>query len=203
MDSGRRTTYDRVLVATDLKPPPGLHAPVPAQFLSKIIGRPYQGTHTLGNWQSDRAVDIAVPVGTPVYAVEAGTIGSRIGALDSSDSAMAGLRVNLEGSSSNYYYAHLYSLAVHAGERVAAGQLLGYSGTANGVAHLHFAAESLDPLDVLKGVATRVDTALGGDGSGGTATGSSSTAGTGCLPAAIMQLAAVATIAAGILHYLA
>jgi hypothetical protein len=30
----------------------------------KIIGTPYTGTHTLGNWQSDNAVDIAVPVGT-------------------------------------------------------------------------------------------------------------------------------------------
>jgi murein DD-endopeptidase MepM/ murein hydrolase activator NlpD len=180
-----------------------LHAPVPARFLSKIIGRPGQGTHTRGNWQSDRAVDIAVPVGTPIYAVEAGTIGERIGALDSGESALAGLRVNLEGASSNHYYAHLYSLVVHAGEQVQAGQLLGYSGTANGVAHLHYAAESIDPLDVLRGIATRVDTALGGPGATGSSSSSTAAGGAGCLPVLAAQVAAIAALVAGVVHFLA
>lgn len=183
--------------------PKGLYAPVPRQYLSKIIGRPGQGTHTRGNWQSDNAVDLAVPVGTPIYAVEAGIIGDRIGALDSSESALAGLRVNLEGSRSNHYYAHLYSLAVHAGERVEAGQLLGYSGTANGVAHLHYAAESIDPLDVLRGIATRVDDALGGDSGTAAGTSSSTAAGAGCLPALLAQVAAIVGLAAAAAHFLA
>lgn len=119
----------------------------------KIIGRPYQGTHTMyGNWQSDNAVDIAVPVGTPVYAVSNGTINSRIGAFDSKDPHLQGLRVTVNGPSNSYYYAHLSKLAVKAGETVKAGQLLGYSGEANGVAHLHFAQENGNPLNVQGGV---------------------------------------------------
>ena len=52
-------------------------------------------THTLGNWQSDRAVDIAVPVGTRVCAVFAGKIGPRIGPLDSSTRDSLRLRFTL------------------------------------------------------------------------------------------------------------
>jgi murein DD-endopeptidase MepM/ murein hydrolase activator NlpD len=111
-----------------------------------VIGVPYQGSHTLfGNWESDNAVDISVPVGTPVYATESGVIGSRIGAFSSGDPHLQGLRVNLQGKNDAFYYAHLSRLAVHAGQRVAKGQLLGYSGSANGVAHLHFASENRDP----------------------------------------------------------
>ncbi len=39
-----------------------------------VIGLPYHGTHTLGNWQSDNALDIRVPVGTPVIALADGEI---------------------------------------------------------------------------------------------------------------------------------
>lgn len=112
----------------------------------KVIGVPYQGTHTqFGNWESDNAVDIAAAKGTPVYAVEDGTIGSRIGALGSSSSQLAGLRLHLAGHGNEWYYAHLSKLAVRAGQRVKAGQLLGYSGVANGVAHLHIASKHGDP----------------------------------------------------------
>jgi murein DD-endopeptidase MepM/ murein hydrolase activator NlpD len=107
----------------------------------KIIGTPHSGTHNLGNWQSDNAVDIAVPIGTPVYAVSDGVIGSRIGSLGKGG-RFAGLRVTLQGRNDSYYYAHLSKLRVKAGQRVRAGQLLGYSGSANGVAHLHFGVEN-------------------------------------------------------------
>lgn len=119
----------------------------------RIIGTPYHGTHTLGNWQSDNAIDIAVPVGTPVYAVTAGVIGSRIGPLSSSNPRFAGNRLTLQGAGNSYFYAHLSKLTVKAGEHVIAGQLLGYSGEANGVAHLHFAVENGTPGDAIRGVA--------------------------------------------------
>jgi hypothetical protein len=85
-------------------------------------------------------------VGTPIYAVADGKIGDRIGALPGNDPHLAGLRVNLAGNDGNaFYYAHLSKLAVQAGQTVHKGDLLGYSGSANGVAHLHFAVENGKP----------------------------------------------------------
>jgi murein DD-endopeptidase MepM/ murein hydrolase activator NlpD len=124
--------------------------PVPG---GKIIGTPYSGSHKPGaggvsaNWQSDNAVDIAVPVGTPVYAVSSGVVGPNIGPFHSSNPALAGSRLTVQIAGGDAaYYAHLSRLVVHAGERVHAGQLLGYSGSANGVAHLHFAVEKGAPF---------------------------------------------------------
>lgn len=137
------------------QPVTGTSAPAgrPGQLLgfpTKVIGVPYQGSHTLyGNWQSDNAIDLAAPVGTPIYAPRAGTIGSRIGALGSQDPHLTGLRLTLTGGGNSFYLAHLSRLAVKAGQRVKAGQLLGYSGSANGVAHLHIATEFNDPRKVL------------------------------------------------------
>lgn len=109
----------------------------------RFIGFPGQGTHSVGegpdNWQSDHAWDIGVPVGTPVYATRDGVIGNRIGSLGSSSSRFAGLRVYVEGGGHESYYAHLSRLTVKAGQHVRAGQLIGYSGSANGVAHVHYA----------------------------------------------------------------
>lgn len=112
----------------------------------KIIGLPNQGTHTLGNWESDNAIDIALPKGTPIYAAFNGTIGSQIGSLGSSSSRFAGLRVHLDGGQNELYYAHLSKLAVKAGQQVTAGQLIGYSGVANGVAHLHLGSKNGSPM---------------------------------------------------------
>lgn len=112
----------------------------------KIIGVPYQGTHTLGNWESDNATDIAMPTGTPIYAPTAGVIGSQIGSLGASaGSRFAGLRVHLKTGGNELYYAHLSRLAVKAGQRVKAGQIIGYSGSANGVQHLHLGVRKGDP----------------------------------------------------------
>lgn len=112
----------------------------------KIIGMPHQGTHNLGNWESDNAIDIALPKGTPIYAAFNGTIGSQIGSLGSSSSRFAGLRVHLAGPGNELYYAHLSKLAVKAGQKVTAGQLIGYSGVANGVAHLHLGSRNGSPM---------------------------------------------------------
>jgi hypothetical protein len=117
-----------------------------------VIGTPHTGTHTLGNWQSDNALDIGVPVGTPVYAVADGTIGSNIGSLGAAaGSRFAGLRVQLNGAGNSWWYGHLSKLAVRAGQQVKAGQLLGYSGSANGVAHLHISQQNGDPHAILTG----------------------------------------------------
>lgn len=117
----------------------------PLPVRGQINGRPYQGTHSRGNWQSDNAIDLNVPVGTPIYAVTDGTIGSRIGPIDSSDPRLQGQRLTLEGGGNAFFYAHLSELAVKAGEHVRKGQLLGYSGSANGVPHLHLGVQNGDP----------------------------------------------------------
>lgn len=107
-------------------------------------GGPGGGTHSFtsgpNNWQSDNAVDFMVPSGTPVYAVSGGTIAPNFGPLNSSDPRMAGLRMTVRGGpAGEVYYAHLSRFApgIAPGVRVRRGQLLGYSGSANGADHLH------------------------------------------------------------------
>lgn len=108
-----------------------------------LIGLPYQGTHTLyGNWESDNAIDIQLPSGTPVYAAADGTIGSQIGAIGGNDPHMAGQRLHLKIAGNELYYQHLKSIAVKAGQHVKAGQLLGYTGALN---HLHLGVKNGKP----------------------------------------------------------
>jgi hypothetical protein len=115
---------------------------------ARIIGRPFQGTHTIKNpdgtyqWQSCRAFDLATPVGTPILAIWDGVIGQRFGPLSSTDPRFEGLRCYVEVPRGNqFYYAHLSSFArgIAPGVRVNSGQVIGLSGKANGVAHLHVA----------------------------------------------------------------
>jgi murein DD-endopeptidase MepM/ murein hydrolase activator NlpD len=119
--------------------------PSSTRFRGKIIGTPHSGTHTVGNWESDNAVDIAMSKGTPIRAPFGGIIGSRIGSLNSSNPRFAGLRVHLQGAGDELYFAHLSRLTVKAGQRVKPGDIIGYSGVANGVAHLHLGSRSGDP----------------------------------------------------------
>lgn len=126
--------------------------------IGKIIGLPYQGTHSKelnvrggsDNWQSENAVDISLPVGTPVYSPVSGTV-VRAGNLPGNPGGrFAGQRVTVQGSDNAFYFGHLSSVAVSVGQKVSAGSQLGLSGSANGVNHLHFAVENGSPLDWLK-----------------------------------------------------
>jgi murein DD-endopeptidase MepM/ murein hydrolase activator NlpD len=123
---------------------------VPAQ--GKVIGTPYSGTHTLGNWESDNAVDISLPTGTPLRAAANGTIGSSFGSLNSSNPRMQGLRLHLVTGGNEFYYAHLSSFApgIKPGAKVKKGQIIGYSGSANGSAHLHLGVKNGDPRGLYK-----------------------------------------------------
>jgi murein DD-endopeptidase MepM/ murein hydrolase activator NlpD len=119
----------------------------------KVIGTPYAGTHTLGNWESDRAIDVAVPVGTPVYSPLGGVIGSQFGSLGAGEgSRFAGLRLHVASPEEEWYGAHLSRFApgIKPGRRVRPGQLLGYSGSASGVAHLHEALRRGDPYSLVR-----------------------------------------------------
>jgi murein DD-endopeptidase MepM/ murein hydrolase activator NlpD len=116
------------------------------------IGDPYSGSHGASapqNWESRNAYDLPAKKGTPVYAVDAGVIGDQIGYQSGGPKdtgRFAGQRLTLTTGNNAFFYGHLSRLVVKAGEHVVAGQLLGYSGVANGVAHLHFAAKNGDPL---------------------------------------------------------
>lgn len=115
-----------------------------------VIGTPHAGTHTLGDWQSDNAVDIRVKRGTPVLAVEDGTI---VKVVERSDGGgrFAGSQITLRGRSGNsYFYTHLSAVNVTVGEEVSAGEQIGASGVANGVPHLHFGQQRGDPRATLQ-----------------------------------------------------
>ena len=89
------------------------------------------------NWQSIWAVDLGVRVGTPVYATFTGKI---ITVHSGETGRFAGIAVGLDsGRGLAAYYAHLSAVRVHPGQLVTAGQLIGATGSADGVAHLHFA----------------------------------------------------------------
>lgn len=117
----------------------------------RLIGRPYQGTHTLGNWQSDNAVDLGVPLGTPVCAISEGTIG-RVKMNDPNPSSRyAGISVYLQLYGTRWWYTHLSNVApgIGPGAPVKSGQIIGYSGAANGVPHLHIAVSGGNPVALL------------------------------------------------------
>jgi hypothetical protein len=165
--------------------------PLPVQG-GTVIGEPYQGTHAKAfnqsggsdNWESENAVDIAVPVGTPIYATQSGTIGPQFGSLGEGG-RFAGLRLHLNGATWSAYYAHLsrFAAGIRPGVTVQAGELLGYSGSANGVAHLHYATTTnIDPLAWIKGLPAAVADAA--TGAGGGADSSSSAGDTVALKAA-------------------
>jgi murein DD-endopeptidase MepM/ murein hydrolase activator NlpD len=105
-----------------------------------------------GGWQSDNALDIATPIGTPVRAVADGRIcGScGFGANSSASPQLAGQRLTLTTADNAVYYAHLSHITVDPGETVRRGQIIGYSGSANGVAHLHVAVQHGRPEDLLR-----------------------------------------------------
>lgn len=110
----------------------------------KIIGTPYKGTHTLGNWQSDNAIDVALRPGTPIRAVTDGVVVKAHG--NPRDTGrFGGIAVTIKGKHGGIFYTHLSSSRVRAGQRVRRGQVIGGSGVANGVAHLHFGVERGDP----------------------------------------------------------
>jgi murein DD-endopeptidase MepM/ murein hydrolase activator NlpD len=124
------------------------HGHYPLARRGKVIGTPYSGTHTLGNWQSDNAVDVSVPVGTPVRAVEDGVI-TKTGGQAGSSGRFAGFSVTFGSKHNDYFYTHLKRRTVKPGQRVKKGQIIGYSGSANGVAHLHFGQRKGDPRNTV------------------------------------------------------
>lgn len=93
------------------------------------------------------ALDILAPRGTPVVAVEDGTIAKLF------NSKAGGITIYQfdPGETYSYYYAHLdrYAPGLKEGDQVHRGQVLGYVGTSGNAPkdtpHLHFAVFRLTP----------------------------------------------------------
>lgn len=116
--------------------------------LGKIIGTPHTGTHTLGNWQSDNAYDIAAPLGTTFYSVVKGTV-IKVTPHPQDNGRFAGDAITIKADSGNELFYKHGTASVHVGQKVDVGTPLGRTGEANGVAHLHFASMD-DPAQFLK-----------------------------------------------------
>jgi hypothetical protein len=104
-----------------------------------------------GNWQSDNAVDIGVPIGTAVYAVDSGTIIRLTGSYDGTGASNPnGYNITLQTKNNQWFYTHLsHREPLHVGQKVQAGALFGKSGAANSVQHLHIACLKGDPESLL------------------------------------------------------
>jgi murein DD-endopeptidase MepM/ murein hydrolase activator NlpD len=122
--------------------PKGGNGDYPLAVRGKLLGTPFVGTHTRGNWQSDNALDLGVPNGTPVIALDDGVI---VKTFNSPSGVTAGWQVTLRSADNAWFYGHLNTIDVRAGERVRKGQTIGTSGSANGVPHLHIGQQNGRP----------------------------------------------------------
>lgn len=150
--------------APTAKPTP---APTPAAPAASVFTWPVKGQvvadyslevlaydETMGDWRTHSGIDIAVPVGTQVLAVSAGTVASV-----EQDDLMGTTVVIAHAGGVESIYANLAAVpTVEAGDQVSIGAVIGAVGT-TAVAesarapHLHFEmredGESVDPVSYL------------------------------------------------------
>jgi murein DD-endopeptidase MepM/ murein hydrolase activator NlpD len=105
---------------------------------------PVTGRITQDYWSGHRAIDIAVPSGTPVYAADGGYV-SFVGGTDVGYGNL--VRID-HGNGFETWYAHNTSFAVTLGEQVERGQVIAYSGSTGHSTgpHVHFEIRYLGAL---------------------------------------------------------
>ena len=119
----------------------GSHTSAPTGPSTYAMASPVEGWVSCEwrGYEGHAGIDIACPVGTPVYAAYAGTV-ERTG--DFSDIGRSGDRNILirNPDQEAQYYGHLEECLVKVGDRIRKGQLIGYSGARGNVtgSHLHF-----------------------------------------------------------------
>ena len=96
---------------------------------------------------SDNAIDIAVPRNTDIVAVADGRIVRISGSPPSEGSGViGGYGVTLQTADNTFWYGHLLRVDVEVGDRLGQGGVIGKSGYANGVDHLHLGVLNGDPM---------------------------------------------------------
>lgn len=105
----------------------GLFCPVADFTYGDGLGAPRPGGRT------HAGLDLMGSRGEPVYSIGAGTV------TRSGYQSNGGLILDITGSKGMYFYGHFDSIVVGYGDRVAAGQLIGYMGDTGspGAVHLH------------------------------------------------------------------
>lgn len=119
--------WDSKLIA-EFTPPLNIKSPIVTSRFGPRWGSTHEGT------------DIAVPVGTPLYASADGVVVRSVGDQLNSKSGW-GNYVKIKHANENYtLLGHLNSVSVKEGDEVKQGQLVGYSGNSGNSTgpHLHF-----------------------------------------------------------------
>jgi murein DD-endopeptidase MepM/ murein hydrolase activator NlpD len=136
-------------ISTPVAPTMGVSIPSRAPLAASSTTSSYgMRTHpVLGGMHAHKGIDLAAPVGTPVYATADGTV-ERADWFSS-----YGRYVAIEhGSALETRYAHMSRLAVAAGQHVNKGDIVGYVGTTGRSTgpHLHYevrvAGEAVNPI---------------------------------------------------------
>lgn len=140
--------------------PVAVRAPVNARGLACPVGPGRNVTNSFGDARGGgrrhEGIDIMAPYGTPIYAIESGTIEQAY------TNRRGGLSIYLHAvSGASYFYAHQSANLVAAGQSVTAGELIGRVGTSGNASssapHLHFekhlsGRRPVDPYSLVKSV---------------------------------------------------
>ncbi|WP_030491847.1 M23 family metallopeptidase [Micromonospora chokoriensis] len=110
------------------KPTPAWVDPMPGAAVTSCYGQRWGTLHA--------GIDLALPSGTPIHAAAAGTVTQ---AGDASDGYGNSVFID-HGNGYLTHYAHQSRIAVTVGQKVKAGQVIGYEGATGDVTgpHLHF-----------------------------------------------------------------
>ncbi|MEH1169122.1 peptidoglycan DD-metalloendopeptidase family protein [Micromonospora sp. CPCC 205539] len=110
------------------KPTPAWVDPLPGASVTSCFGQRWGTLHA--------GIDLALPSGTPIHAAAAGTV---VQAGDAADGYGNSVFID-HGNGYLTHYAHQSRIAVTVGQKVKAGQVIGYEGATGDATgpHLHF-----------------------------------------------------------------
>lgn len=152
-DSSSSKADESSMMSDDIKTQPNV-MPVNGDIINPFSNGELVKDSTLGVWRTHDGVDIKADVGTPVKAMNKGTV------TEVKEDALWGNCVTIDHGSgiTGYYYSLSKAVTVTEGERVNAGQIIGAVGDtaeceAAELSHLHFALKKngswIDPIEYI------------------------------------------------------